>query len=126
MTTLTADHRRRLTILADWLEAHAEEIAPKFRMAQWFGRGDPHDCGTAACAAGWATRIPELQADGLYVAVTPLGFPRILYGNHHYTSSSLDGFFGVWGPFDPMQYARRPITPAHVVARIRSILAEAQ
>ena len=47
---------RRLLRLAEFLETVPPE---QFDMSSWIS-----ECGTAACAAGWAARIPEFNAAG--------------------------------------------------------------
>lgn len=59
--------RERLRVLSKFLrEFNTEEH--KFEMNHW-GIKEPdtelYACGTAACAAGWATTIPEFKAEGL-------------------------------------------------------------
>lgn len=45
----------RLLKLAEFLDTVEED---KFSLVTW-------DCGTTACAVGWACRMPEFQAEGL-------------------------------------------------------------
>lgn len=61
-----AESDRRLLLLADFLAKLPPE---RFDYEVWVGRDwkgakDLH-CGTTACALGWATAVPELQALGL-------------------------------------------------------------
>lgn len=62
---------KRLLKLADKLKTVPDA---NFNMGQWFGDDttslgatlpDPIMCGTAACALGWATTIPEFHRAGL-------------------------------------------------------------
>ena len=46
---------QNLTILADWLEANREWIERENRFDM-----EHYECGTVHCAAGWASKIPEL------------------------------------------------------------------
>ena len=53
-------HKERLLVLAGFLD---DKVSPtEFTMGSW---GEEHDCGTVACAFGWATQIPQLQSEGL-------------------------------------------------------------
>ncbi len=59
-------HVDRLLLLADFLETVPPE---RFDMARWTGvdwagKSDL-SCGTAACAMGWATTIPQFRKLGL-------------------------------------------------------------
>ncbi len=63
-------NKRRLLKLAEFLET--AELPGKFRMGLWGeevkGDGRPA-CGSAACAAGWATTIPSFRRAGLRLHV---------------------------------------------------------
>ena len=65
---ITDKTRAMLTELADLLDALPSE---RFIYDNWVRRdwlGDPDlSCGTAACAAGWATTLPSYRAEGLYL-----------------------------------------------------------
>lgn len=71
---MNATGKRRLLKLADFLET-ADLGRAKFEMAFWTDGladedGEPTnkklgDCGTAACAFGWATTIPSFRRAGL-------------------------------------------------------------
>ncbi len=60
------ESRRRLLVLADFLETLPPE---RFDYGRWAGeswKGKPDlSCGTTACALGWATTIPEFRKLGL-------------------------------------------------------------
>lgn len=58
-------NKERLLRLADFLEKEVTEA--KFRMSTWSTKEDINVCGTSACAMGWATKIPEFAALGLYL-----------------------------------------------------------
>ena len=59
MTTNTKLETERLLTLAAFLDS----LKPKqFNIGTW---REDEDCGTVACAVGWATTIPEFQAAGL-------------------------------------------------------------
>jgi hypothetical protein len=59
--------RKLLTILRDFLRDPPRHVAEHFDMETWGDGGDDdmHQCGTAACALGWATTIPEIRKAGL-------------------------------------------------------------
>lgn len=73
---------RRLLLLADFLEKLPKKFRNTFHMGTWletkvvpFVNGDYRydlaeekvlgECGTAACALGWGTRVPALMRAGL-------------------------------------------------------------
>lgn len=70
---------RRLTKLANYMDKLPEEQAKRFDMFNWFGHYGEHevksksrafikrDCGTKACAAGWACTMPEFKRAGLKI-----------------------------------------------------------
>jgi hypothetical protein len=79
--------RKRLLLLADFLEKLPPEKAAHFNMHTWFELGREldngelfegtfeqlckkkklGDCGTSACALGWGTQVPELNKAGLTI-----------------------------------------------------------
>lgn len=76
---------RRLLKLAEFLETKVPR--KQFSMHKWVSHHgesgiplneDVGDCGTAACAMGWATAIPSFQRAGLHLA---RGGKE--YGRHH-------------------------------------------
>ena len=58
-------NKKRLLRLADFLENNVP--IKKFYMGTWASKEDINECGTTACAMGWATKIPEFAAAGLYL-----------------------------------------------------------
>ena len=52
---------KNLKILADWLEANREWIERENRFDM-----KEYRCGTVHCAAGWASKIPELKPCKLF------------------------------------------------------------
>ena len=67
----------RLTKLADFMDALPAAAAGHFTMRSWMRHDGLHDfapeviteaalmdCGTTACAAGWACSVPEFRAAG--------------------------------------------------------------
>ncbi len=124
-------NRERLEVLADFLEA----LDPKqIRMDFWFD-----ECGTVACAGGWACRIPEFQAAGLRTSYDPsraddiYSCPTPVFSDEDGEwdgYEALGAFFGLWNPywlFDPDEYRHEhPVTGTVVANRIRSLLAEAE
>lgn len=57
--------RKLLTILRDFLRDPPKHVVEHFDMETWGEGDDMHQCGTAACALGWATTIPEIRKAGL-------------------------------------------------------------
>ncbi len=93
-----AESRRRLLVLADFLDA----LPPRrFDYSSWVGmdwKGLPDlSCGTTACALGWATAIPEFQALGLRLVKTDLShsFSRVMLGDYNTNSSAAAIVFGI-------------------------------
>jgi hypothetical protein len=68
----------RLTLIAEKLESLP---LGRFDYSDWVGDdwgGKPDlSCGTAACALGWATTIPELQAEGLRLVQSRCGYSYV-------------------------------------------------
>ena len=64
MSYLSALSKRRLLKLADFLE---KEVKPNwFNLNRWADYGwKEKECGTTACAVGWATAIPSFRKAGL-------------------------------------------------------------
>lgn len=58
----TQEQLDRLSRLADFLDTLPPE---RFDFGTWASDADINQCGTTACALGWATTIPEFQALGL-------------------------------------------------------------
>lgn len=65
----SAVRRKRLLLLADYLENLPRNVS--FNMAVWGAHDASHEpdehnfCGTAACALGHATQIPQFKKAGL-------------------------------------------------------------
>ena len=128
-----ANHARRLTVLADFLEGFKEEVDRHFDLALWFsGGGKGTRCGTVACACGWACTIPSLQADGLRLtdAGVPYfdgveGFDAIeeFFGQ---TSKDADSLFDIYAynpeDCDGQSDEWHEPTAGEVAARIRAYL----
>lgn len=110
-------------------------------MSQW-STGERSDtcvkpgCGTAACAVGWATAIPELRAEGLKLYWNGIGWVPG-FGKRPALSGDADDFafvgfheaarfFGLTIKeserlFSPDSYTEHP-SPATVASEIRSFL----
>ncbi len=109
-------HRERLKRLAEILDA----VPPaQFDLGFWYTKTD---CGTIACAGGWAALDPGFQADGLK---PDAGMPTYA-GERGF--AALIRFFGLSSVtlFMPYGYPlhRYPgrIRPADVAARVRELL----
>jgi hypothetical protein len=64
--------------------------------AHWKGKADL-SCGTSACAAGWATTIPEFRRRGLRLECDDYGGRIVFYDGYVYRSgiSAVVRFFGL-------------------------------
>lgn len=92
----------RLGILADFLDTVPPE---KFDLKDWYISGDvdfehgpsPYNCGTTACAIGWATAIPEFQAAGFAIYLdNPLFIDHGLLNEAQFTGwDAVERFFGL-------------------------------
>jgi len=64
---MTAAHRKRLLLLAEFLRTKVPE--DRFKMHYWVAPGwkgsQTLSCGTSACALGWAATVPALRRAGL-------------------------------------------------------------
>ena len=107
------------------MERVRDEDQP-FNMVDWFGDwNSPYDCGTAACFAGWCARDPVMQKAGLYAHQ---GVVRFGATGGHLAISDLFGLSLDAARYlvSPDSYAVRPvrlITPDHVIAHIRALIA---
>jgi hypothetical protein len=111
----------RLLKLAEFLEALPPE---RLDMEIWASRRfDPADCGTCACAFGWAATIPEFRELGLELDISEFGSGSVWYQR---TSgfAAAEAFFGLsiedakslFGNFD------RGRTPKDVARDIRNLI----
>lgn len=117
--------KRRLLILADRLEKIAAKPPNnrEFNLRFWLQRG--LDCGSACCAVGEATFIPELRRLGLKAKTNP----RNGIISPHYGKdcgwAAVQKFFGLGASqarhlFDMYSYKlEESIKPEVVAARIR-------
>lgn len=101
---------RRLTKLADFMEKLPRKSWEHFHMASWFdhtgnhdhgfGRSitqkDLHQCGTTACALGWAATLPAFKKQGLSmdrrgnIRWSSLSGSRTTHGMDFFTPESQD------------------------------------
>lgn len=124
--------RERLLFLRDALRRPMPADF-RFDMSRWRANLLPNErdgCGTAACALGYATLLPELAAEGLSWLEAPAPFMgRIVFGDQgDYEAGEL--FFGLNRDqseflFDPTAYDchESEITAADVADRIDRVLA---
>jgi hypothetical protein len=127
---------RRLLVLAEFLETRVDP--KRFDLAEWSADDflPTPDCGTAACACGWAGMLPEFNA---------LGFRLVLVPTHEGSDekavaptykdaaagwASVQTFFELsysqtYSLFEMYHY-RRPPGPQQVAARIRKLVAKEQ
>lgn len=118
-------NRERLEHLITVLERVERENLP-FDMDDW--AVDPLDCGTAACAAGWAARDPEFQKQGLSLS---LAWGPSFAGEVGAEAMAVFLDIAGWDSvrlFIPDEYnlPSDSIRPAHVIACIRVLLAEGE
>lgn len=98
---------RRLTKLADFMNALPRSANKHFDMNHWFDHDGDHvvripqsgatqehlmDCGTTACAAGWAATIPEFNRKGLKLINGEIRFGRLNASNDY---AALKNFFNI-------------------------------
>lgn len=111
-------NKERLLKLADFLDTVPAE---KFDLRTW-------QCGTTACAVGWACTMPEFQDEGLVLANRwPDFIPFPMYIGYtcwtavkqffELTSVNADHLFDA-GEYEP------GATPQDVAVRIRRVVAE--
>jgi len=107
---------RRLTKLADYMDALPPEARRHFDMTHWLGHGRKHtleqhgfksgqpirsaesllSCGTSACAAGWASTIPSFRRLGFRIEVDlddPFGGKPVYCGLEE--NQALSRFFDI-------------------------------
>jgi hypothetical protein len=126
--THSKEHQR-LRKLADFLKTVPEA---KFDIGDWatkgFNPGNPEasECGSVACAVGWACTIPEFQAEGLHMHnSTPIYAAED--GNAYQSWHAARIFFGL--DYDESQqlfsgsyYPGGNAPPADVIKRIEDLL----
>ncbi len=108
-------NRHRLEVLSKFLRTLPVK---KFDIETWRS-----DCGTTACAIGWACTIPEFQEAGLEID-EPYEMPSFM-GAFHYPAVAK--FFDIKTEmskilFSPVFYAANP-TPSDVADKIDTLLA---
>lgn len=124
-------NKRRLLTLARFLETKVP--ADKFNMGHWMmvQNGETlscqkaGDCGTAACAIGWAATIPAFAEAGLKIR------PAWRFSSYGVVAfageiefEAVAAFFDISEPeaehlFYAPNYRVKTIKPQHVAARIR-------
>lgn len=114
-----------------FLQAKLRQPLPKglrFNMTFWRIDGDAH-CNAAACAFGYASMLPEMQADGLEWIRTGAYIGQIRYAGL-YEMSAAKIFFDLSIDqaeylFSPAAYEPTPsekITPGMVADRIDEVI----
>ena len=94
--TNTKVYRDRLNKLADFLtQPNFNKTYGRFDIDSWSEESPSSartfpSCGTAACAAGWATAIPSFRKAGFRLVK---GVP--LYNDYEFVSDSVEAFFGI-------------------------------
>jgi hypothetical protein len=113
-------NKRRILALAKYLDELPAELSHTFDMRSFFSVTNTTkkvgDCGTTACALGWATRVPCLRRAGL--RMNRAGWPVLVSGETAYNvcaklfdiddAQTLE-LFSVVGHLDetPKQWAER-------------------
>jgi hypothetical protein len=132
-------NKERLLKLADFLDT----VHPnKFEISSWLNTGWRArggcteaelldlDCGTTACAVGWACTIPEFKAEGLgFGGIVPMPTLQMPDGKTLTSWEAVREFFGLTQPealnlFDRGAYATGPYASATTVARKIRLLVE--
>ena len=94
-------NRTRLARLRHWVKVleKVEKDKRKFNMAAWAiapAGGKIGDCGTAACAFGWAGLDPEFRAAGLKTRrVSPYSSEGYVTYGHDESGHAASLFFGI-------------------------------
>ncbi len=129
--------RWKLDTLADFLESYVQD--EWFDLLLWSTRGFPQqECGTTACAGGWATQCPDFAGMGLRLAVAgnrtglELKYDKPTLDGKTKTYSAADAteqFFGIDFAtsdylFMPGEYPMDACDRSDVVRRLREIAAE--
>ncbi len=126
-------HRNRLLKLARLL--NTKKVAAHFNLNNWLTGelkdlvSKKKDCGTTACAVGWACTIPQFRKAGLRIYNNPL------YSDYWPDSKGTLGFAGVckffglsndeaMSLFHPQGYSWVKVTPTDVADKIRLLLKE--
>lgn len=101
--------KRRLLTLIRFMESAPKSVSRRFSMGVWFMHLDGkhshgiepgtvvnrtilNQCGTKACALGWAATIPALRKAGLKLVATD-GIGAVRYRDHDGTLESASAFF---------------------------------
>lgn len=121
---------RRLNKLADFLETVPKE---RFRYDVWVGKdwkGKPDlSCGTRACAAGWATTMPEFRRLGLRLEYTPGAEWQYVINikSKEVYNKAVYALEPIFGPlsesvFVPVEDFEEKLTPKQVAKKIRRLI----
>jgi hypothetical protein len=124
---MKAHHAERLLRLAAFLDALPRR---SFNLMNWYQESE--DCGTVACAVGWACTLPEFRRAGLTLDAS--GFRGMQRGRPRYRGwfgfKAAEKFFGLDSAaaerlFSPEVYPNGSRTrPQTVARRIRELVAE--
>ncbi len=118
---------RRLLVLAEFLETKVPR--DKFNLGDWATSLDSNECGTAACAVGWATTIPAFADAGLRLCAHLRDSAGLAFGDHMGWHAVV-AFFEVdrsraMNLFRDVNYTTSDRqNPLYVAARIRAFVAE--
>lgn len=130
---------KRLLTLAKFLEEKVPRKA--FDYAVWFGakvldsKGrlrSPAECGTTACAMGWACMIPAFKRAGLTVRLAlAYGIERITFKGQAGAFDAAEALFDLTEAeavylFSPSTDCDGEATPKQVAKKIRKFVRDAQ
>lgn len=65
-----------------WKPEAGVEKPARFDLGYWNTGCNAHQCGTSACAIGYAVLDPRIQAEGLYYDLTNYGLPLYMKQDH--------------------------------------------
>lgn len=128
---------RRLMLMVGKLREVQETEPDRFHYASWVGRDwkgmEDLSCGTTACAAGWATTVPELAELGLYMQKDRVRTDGTVIGSvavrnvSTYSHHALEQFFGLtYTETDHLFYPEgdeREMSAGQVADRVEAFIA---
>lgn len=131
----------RLTILADYLRDNVKK--EKFSLDSWvktygvmatedaaIAAAVKHDCGTTACAFGYAACIPKFRKAGLKYEYDYDGMAIVIFKNT-YGLYAAEDFFNITNDesyylFDPYNYSEGRKGKSYVVRRIHALVRKSE
>lgn len=114
--------RKRLKHLILVLE-QVEKLGRKFDMGVWWAQLD-HECGTSACALGWACQDPWFLSKGLHLnelKEPQFGTNRTLDAAAAFFDIDINASLELFNP-TTWDIPWKDIKPQHVIDRIKNLL----